>query len=77
MLRRGLSAAVIDGAQVAMGKFGWSADADLQHDEAIIPKLIEKLDNGADIAIQSRFAEGGLPLVWMAIYALPHPMAHG
>ena len=42
-LRRGLSAAVIDGVQVAMGEFVVVMDADLQHDETIIPKLIEGL----------------------------------
>ncbi|MGB0717917.1 MAG: glycosyltransferase [Alphaproteobacteria bacterium] len=58
-IRRGLSAACIDAAQAAMGRRIVVMDADLQHDETIIPALLEELDKGADIALGSRFAEGG------------------
>jgi dolichol-phosphate mannosyltransferase len=34
-------------------------DADLSHDPASIPTLLEALDNGADLAIGSRYVPGG------------------
>jgi glycosyltransferase involved in cell wall biosynthesis len=34
-------------------------DADLSHDPADVPRLLDALDGGADVAIGSRFIEGG------------------
>jgi dolichol-phosphate mannosyltransferase len=34
-------------------------DGDLQHDEAILPAMLEAVEGGADIAIGSRHVEGG------------------
>ena len=34
-------------------------DSDLQHDPADLPKLIEKVEGGADLAIGSRYVPGG------------------
>ncbi len=34
-------------------------DADLSHDPAVVPRLIEACTNGADVALGSRYVEGG------------------
>ncbi|HZC74581.1 MAG TPA: polyprenol monophosphomannose synthase [Gaiellaceae bacterium] len=34
-------------------------DADLSHDPAVVPRLIEACENGADVALGSRYVEGG------------------
>jgi dolichol-phosphate mannosyltransferase len=34
-------------------------DADLSHDPQVIPKLLKAIDDGADVAIGSRYVEGG------------------
>ena len=40
-------------------------DADLSHDPGVFPKFIEAIDNGADIAIGSRYIPGGsIPCNW-------------
>ena len=57
--RRGLSSAVIEGALAASGRWIAVMDGDLQHDEAILPRLLDLVDGGAcAIAVGSRFAEG-------------------
>ncbi len=57
---RGLSTAVIAGMESASGECFAVMDADLQHDEAILPEMIETvLHKGYDVAIGSRGAEGG------------------
>jgi dolichol-phosphate mannosyltransferase len=50
---RGLSSAVVRGFREATGEVLAVMDADLQHDEAILGKLIDALDEG-DLAIASR-----------------------
>lgn len=54
---RGLSSACIEGMQLAAGEFTLIMDADLQHDESIIPQMIESLRRGTDLVIGSRFVE--------------------
>lgn len=56
---RGLSPAVIDGFQIAEGKYLAVMDADLQHDESILPDMFRKLEAGAELVVASRKAEGG------------------
>jgi dolichol-phosphate mannosyltransferase len=56
---RGLSAAVLDGITHAGCDLVVVMDADLSHPPEKIPELIAALDTGADIAVGSRFAEGG------------------
>jgi len=41
-------------------------DADLSHDPAYIPNLVKKLDEGYDVAIGSRYVEGGGINIWSA-----------
>ncbi len=54
---RGLSSACIEGVQMASGKYTVVMDADLQHDETKIPEMLERLKQGADLVIGSRFAD--------------------
>ncbi len=57
---KGLSAAVLTGMNVAAGQVLVVMDGDLQHDPGAIPALISKvLDEGAEIAVASRAADGG------------------
>jgi len=39
-------------------------DADLSHDPAVLPQLIDALDRGADLAIGSRYVPGGSTPYW-------------
>jgi dolichol-phosphate mannosyltransferase len=39
-------------------------DADLSHDPAVLPELIAALENGADLAIGSRYVPGGSTPFW-------------
>jgi dolichol-phosphate mannosyltransferase len=57
---RGLSSAVIRGWQAATGRVLGVIDGDLQHDETLLPRMLEALEAGqADIVIGSRNIEGG------------------
>ena len=57
---RGLSSAVMAGFAQAKGRTLAVLDADLQHDERILPDLVGAIiDDGAEIAVGSREAPGG------------------
>jgi dolichol-phosphate mannosyltransferase len=65
--KKGLASAVVDG-------FGWAEadtilvmDADLQHPPEVVPSLIEAIQNGADIAVASRYVPGGGTAGWSRI----------
>lgn len=58
--RRGLSGAVLEGALASAAPYVGVMDGDLQHDEALLPQMLEVLrDNRADIVIGSRFLSPG------------------
>jgi len=57
--RRGLSSAVVEGALAASGRFVAVMDADFQHDETVLPAMLAQLEQGADLVIGTRYAEGG------------------
>lgn len=57
--RRGLSGAVIEGILSSSSEFVAVMDCDLQHDERILPRLLEGLQGGADIAIATRYLGEG------------------
>lgn len=63
--RRGLSSAVTDGFAIASGDVLMVMDADLQHDPELITKLYEAVMSGADIAVASRYIEGGSVGDWV------------
>lgn len=56
----GLSAAVLDGMSVARGEVIAVMDADLQHDETVLPRMVETVRSGeADVCVGSRSTVGG------------------
>lgn len=57
--RRGLSSAVVEGLGLAQGDVLAVMDADGQHDETILPRMLDAVADGADICIGSRAVEGG------------------
>jgi dolichol-phosphate mannosyltransferase len=58
--RRGLSGACIEGILASSAPFAAVIDADLQHDETQLPKMLALLQGGdADLVIGSRYVEGG------------------
>jgi dolichol-phosphate mannosyltransferase len=56
---RGLATAVIHGIKQASGNVIAVMDADLQHPPEILPKLFKAIQDGADMAIASRYIKGG------------------
>ncbi len=57
---RGLASAVLTGLSVASGSVLVVMDADLQHDPAVVPRLVAPvLDGGSDICVASRTSGGG------------------
>ena len=61
---RGLSSAVIVGFESARGDVLGVMDADLSHDETILPALLDRIEGGADMAIGSRRIKGGGATHW-------------
>jgi len=58
--RRGLSSACIEGICSSSAPYIAVMDADMQHDERILPKMLETLkENGLDVVVGSRFVSGG------------------
>jgi dolichol-phosphate mannosyltransferase len=55
---RGLCSAVHWGVQAAHGEVIVVMDGDLQHDPALIPRMLEELQGGHDIVSGSRFLSG-------------------
>jgi dolichol-phosphate mannosyltransferase len=57
--RRGLSSACIEGMLASGAPFLAVMDADLQHEETLLPRMLEALEaSDLDIVIASRFMEG-------------------
>jgi dolichol-phosphate mannosyltransferase len=58
--RRGLSGACIEGILASSAPCAAVIDADLQHDETQLPKMLALLQEGsADLVVGSRYVEGG------------------
>lgn len=64
--KKGLSSAVIDGFDAAHGTILAVMDADGQHDTALLPALVSRIEQGADIAMGSRYVPGGSVGSWVA-----------
>lgn len=62
--KRGLSSAVIDGFLAAKGNVLLVMDADGQHDTSLLLQLGRAVEEGAGIAIGSRYIEGGSVGQW-------------
>jgi dolichol-phosphate mannosyltransferase len=58
-LRDGFQRSIDDGFDVAV-----TMDVDFSHDPADVPRLIAAVENGADIAIGSRYVKGGSTPDW-------------
>jgi dolichol-phosphate mannosyltransferase len=61
---RGLSAAVLEGFLSARGRYLGVMDADLSHDPALWPRLVDALEKGAALAVGSRRVPGGGADTW-------------
>src|SRR5215813_6755391 len=58
--RRGLAGACIEGVLSSSAPFVAVMDADLQHDETLLPRMLEILRQGdTDMVVGSRYVEGG------------------
>ncbi|WP_350054860.1 glycosyltransferase family 2 protein [Pelagibacterium sp.] len=57
--RRGLSSACIEGMASSAAEFVAVIDADHQHDEAILPQMLQEARHGADIVVGSRYIGEG------------------
>ncbi|MAP93420.1 MAG: dolichol monophosphate mannose synthase [Ponticaulis sp.] len=63
--RRGLASACIEGALSAAGQVVAVMDADLQHDETILPKLVQPVLSGeAELSVGTRYSGGGGTSGW-------------
>ena len=63
--RRGLSSAVVEGALASTTPIIAVIDADLQHDERILPNLYRAIaDDGEELAIGTRYAGNGSTGEW-------------
>jgi len=61
----GFDRALADGAEIVI-----EMDADFSHDPADLPRLVKAIDEGADIAIGSRYVAGGSTPDWPLIRRL-------
>jgi len=58
--RRGLSSACVEGMLATSAPYIAVIDADLQHDETLLPQMLDALkQEGTDIVVGSRYAPGG------------------
>src|SRR5579871_736918 len=57
--RRGLAGACIEGMLSSASPFVAVMDADLQHDEKVLPDMLARLKSGADLVAGTRYVEGG------------------
>jgi len=64
MGRRGLSSAVVEGALASTTPVIAVIDADLQHDEQILPDLYRAVAGGHELAIGTRYASNGSTGDW-------------
>jgi len=63
--RRGLSSACIEGMCATAAPFVAVIDGDLQHDETLLPAMLDRLHHGeTDVVIGSRFVAGGGTGAW-------------
>ena len=61
---RGLGPSVVDGFTAATGEAVACIDADLQHDPAILPRMLSQLMNGSNLVVATRYMPGGGTANW-------------
>jgi dolichol-phosphate mannosyltransferase len=58
--RRGLSSACVEGMLASSSPYLAVIDGDCQHDETVLPRMLEVLKSGeADVVVGSRYTDGG------------------
>ena len=63
--RRGLSSACLEGMALARAKYYAVMDADLQHDERLLPAMLKSISTeDADLVVGSRYVDGGCVEAW-------------
>lgn len=63
--RRGLSRAVVEGILATSAPYVVVMDADFQHDEALLPQMLQRLREGdLDVVVGSRYCAGGSVGQW-------------
>ena len=63
--RRGLASACVEGVLSSSASYFAVIDADMQHDETLLPRMFERLkEDHLDLVIGSRYAEGGSVAEW-------------
>lgn len=55
--RRGLAGAVVEGVLASAAPYVAVIDADLQHDETLLPRMLQAIKSGADLVIASRYVD--------------------
>lgn len=75
--RRGLSSAAVEGMMATAAPVVAVMDADMQHDEAILPALLQSIDDGSDVALGTRYAQDGSCGSWAQSRALISRFATG
>jgi dolichol-phosphate mannosyltransferase len=65
--RRGLSSACVEGMLASSAPYLAVIDGDCQHDETVLPRMLELLKSGeADVVVGTRYADGGGIGSWTA-----------
>jgi dolichol-phosphate mannosyltransferase len=65
--RRGLASACIEGMLASAAPAIAVMDADLQHDETVLPRMLAEVEQGrADVVVGTRYAAAGSPGDWHA-----------
>ena len=67
---RGLGPSVVDGFKAATGDVLACIDADLQHDPAVLPRMLQELMNGSNLVVATRYMPGGGTTDWGLIRRL-------
>jgi len=63
--RRGLTSAWVEGVLSSSASYVAVLDADMQHDETLLPRMLERLKKeDLDLVIGSRYSEGGSVAGW-------------
>jgi len=62
--KAGLASAVIAGFKEARGDILVVIDADLSHPPEVVPAVVKAIDDGADLAVGSRYIAGGAVMDW-------------